>query len=77
MFPEDIFLAYELRYRVGDEAVKSGIERLSGSRDSAFAQAEHLAQNLAFSPNNLSDFTFCGPDGERVSIQVTKERVPG
>jgi hypothetical protein len=74
---EGIHLAYELRYRVAGESVMSGIEKLSGSHDSALAQAKHLAQNLAFSPNNLTDFTFCGPNGERIPIQVTRERVPG
>lgn len=70
-------MAYELRYRVGDEVVKSGLQRLSGDLDSALAQAKALAQTLVFSDNNLSEFFLRGPKGLIIPIEVTRKTIPG
>lgn len=68
---------FELRYRVGNEAVLSGFHALSGDRESAVAQARSIAQNLAFSDSKVSGFFVRGPQGESIPIEVTTERVPG
>ncbi len=71
-------MVYELRYRVGDEAVKSGYVPLSGDRESAVAQAKTIAQSLVFSETSvLSEFLVRGPNGEIIVLDVSRKRIPG
>lgn len=68
-------MAFELRWRVDRETIKSGHEHLrSNDRDQALVEAKDRAGLLVLmNKGRFMDFEFRGPLGDKVNIYIELE----
>lgn len=65
---------YELRWRVGNNQIKTGHLPISGNRTQALEFAQSEAVKLFNQDHSLKDFALRGPCGESVPIHVVSEK---
>ncbi len=62
---------YELRWRVGQEKIKTGFMNFFGEKEKVLPEAREVAQRIHGRNPLMKDFSLRGPWGEETPISVS------